>query len=67
MEKEQLQQFENELRKNIKGEVTFDEYTLGIYSTDASIFQIKPVGVVLPRDAGDVISIVKIASGYGVS
>ncbi len=67
MEKEQLQQFENDLRKNIKGEVTFDEYTLGIYSTDASIFQIKPIGVVLPRDANDVISIVKIASGYGVS
>lgn len=67
MEKEQLQQFENELRKNIKGEVIFDEYTLGIYSTDASIFQIKPVGVVLPWDANDVISIVKIASGYGVS
>jgi FAD/FMN-containing dehydrogenase/Fe-S oxidoreductase len=67
MEKEQLQQFEYELNNNIKGDVIFDEYSLGIYATDASIFQIKPVGVVLPRDANDVISIVKIASGYGVS
>lgn len=67
MGKEKLQQIEDDLRKSIKGDVTFDPYTLGIYATDASIFQILPIGITLPRDANDVISIVKIASGYGVS
>ena len=37
------------LRKEIDGEVLFDAATRGRYSTDASIYQIEPVGVVVPR------------------
>ncbi len=47
-------QLEDELRGRIEGEVRFDEMTRGLYSTDASIYQISPVGVVLPRSTADV-------------
>ena len=50
--------FLNDL-ETIKGEVLSDEYSLGLYSTDASFYQIKPIVVVLPMDDADV----KIAIG----
>lgn len=50
----------NELR-NIKGDVLSDEYSLGMYSTDASFYQIKPLVVVLPLDEADVKIAVEIA------
>ena len=37
------------LRKEVDGEVLFDAASRGRYSTDASIYQIEPVGVVVPR------------------
>ena len=44
---------EQTLRRTIKGEVLFDKASRGRYSTDASIYQIEPVGVVVPRDETD--------------
>jgi len=41
--------FEQQLRKEVDGEVLFDAFSRGRYSTDASIYQIDPVGVVVPR------------------
>src|SRR3989441_3477799 len=41
------------LRKEIEGEVMFDAASRGRYATDASIYQILPVGVVVPRDEDD--------------
>lgn len=40
--------------KNIKGDVLTDDYSLGMYATDASFYQIKPLAVVLPLDESDV-------------
>src|SRR3989475_8477461 len=37
------------LRKEIEGEVIFEAASRGRYSTDASIYQIEPLGVVVPR------------------
>ncbi|MGH8709644.1 MAG: hypothetical protein ACREVD_16485, partial [Burkholderiales bacterium] len=37
------------LRKEIDGEVLFDAASRGRYATDASIYQVEPVGVVVPR------------------
>ena len=42
---------EAELKRRISGEVRFDPYSRALYSTDASIYQIEPVGVVIPRDS----------------
>jgi FAD/FMN-containing dehydrogenase/Fe-S oxidoreductase len=39
------------LRREVDGEVLFDAASRGRYSTDASIYQIEPVGVVVPRTA----------------
>ena len=44
---------EDRLRDAVKGEVLFDRASRGRYSTDASIYQIEPVGIVIPRDETD--------------
>jgi FAD/FMN-containing dehydrogenase/Fe-S oxidoreductase len=41
------------LREALRGDVFFDAASRGRYSTDASIYQITPVGVVVPRDQDD--------------
>ncbi len=54
------------LKKEIEGEVLFDAASRGRYSTDASIYQIEPVGVVVPRTARDVRVAIQIAVEEGV-
>jgi len=49
------------LRKSLRGAVLFDAASRGRYSTDASIYQVEPLGVVVPRDAEDVAATVAIA------
>ena len=57
----------HDLSSVVSGEVRFDKMSRILYSTDASIYQIEPVGVVLPKNAEDVIAVVETASKYGVS
>ena len=40
---------ERDLRTAVAGEVRFDKATRALYSTDASVYQIEPRGVVIPR------------------
>jgi FAD/FMN-containing dehydrogenase/Fe-S oxidoreductase len=61
-----VSQLEDELRERLSGDVRFDEMTRGLYSTDASIYQISPVGVVLPRSKADVQTAVEIAARHRV-
>jgi len=42
------------LKKRISGEVRFDKVSRLLYSTDASIYEIEPIGVVIPRTHEDV-------------
>jgi FAD/FMN-containing dehydrogenase len=49
------------LRRVLKGEVLFDAASRGRYSTDASIYQIEPIGVVVPRDEADVLATLDLA------
>ena len=55
------------LEREIEGEVHFDAFTRGRYSTDASHYQITPLGVVVPRNATDVRRAIDIAGDSGVS
>jgi len=55
------------LRPNIEGEVLFDAFSRGRYSTDASMYQIEPVGVVVPKTEDDVRAALEIAREEGVS
>ncbi|BCF91933.1 FAD-binding and (Fe-S)-binding domain-containing protein [Paraburkholderia largidicola] len=51
----------NRLRKELRGDVLFDAASRGRYSTDASIYQIMPIGVVVPRDQDDLLVALDIA------
>ncbi|MBC9988063.1 FAD-binding oxidoreductase [Haloferax sp. AS1] len=55
-----------ELRDRVDGDVKFDEYAQVLYATDGSIYQARPAGVVLPRDADDVRATVETAANHGV-
>ena len=55
-------QVEHELRKTITGDIKFDSYSKLLYSTDASIYQMEPIGVVLPRNTEDVMATMQICS-----
>lgn len=44
---------EHNLRKSVLGSVSFGEHTRGLYSTDASIYQVMPIGVVVPDSLED--------------
>ena len=54
------------LAQETEGEVLFDAASRGRYATDASIYQIQPVGVFVPRSAGDVATALEIARSQGV-
>src|SRR5262245_5709624 len=50
------------LRKHLRGEVRFDASSRKLYSTDASIYQVEPLGVVIPQSAEDVQVTVQVAA-----
>ena len=54
------------LRKEIQGDVLFDAFSRGRYSTDASIYQVMPLGVVIPKTEEDVQVALQIARETGV-
>jgi len=56
----------HDLQKRIAGEVRFDPMTKVLYSTDASIYEIEPLGVVIPKTPEDAIATVEICGRYGV-
>ena len=53
------------LRREIRGEVRFDDGSRALYATDASNYRQLPIGVVLPRDAADVVAAVALARRFG--
>ncbi len=44
----------------------FDAFSRGRYSTDASIYQIEPIGVVVPRNQQDIVRAIQIAGDEGI-
>jgi FAD/FMN-containing dehydrogenase/Fe-S oxidoreductase len=50
-----------ELKSVIRGEVRFDDGSRALYATDASNYRQVPIGVVIPRDAEDVVNAVALA------
>lgn len=54
------------LREAVRGQVLFDAASRGRYSTDASIYQIMPIGVVVPERTEDVLTTLDIARDAGV-
>ncbi len=57
---------ETRLKREVDGDVLFGAFDRGRYATDASIYQIDPVGVVIPRNAEAARIAIQIASEMGV-
>ncbi|MBL8796297.1 MAG: FAD-binding protein [Planctomycetia bacterium] len=57
---------EAELRRAVSGEVRFDRGSRALYSTDASVYQIVPLGVVLPRTEADIQATLEICRRFCV-
>jgi FAD/FMN-containing dehydrogenase/Fe-S oxidoreductase len=54
------------LRREIRGEVLFDAFSRGRYATDASIYQVEPIGVVVPETEDDALAALAVAVSEGV-
>src|SRR5271169_4333490 len=66
IDEQQRGRLADDLKGFFKGELHFDELTRALYSTDASIFQVQPLGVAVPRDEGDVQALVRYAAEHQV-
>jgi FAD/FMN-containing dehydrogenase/Fe-S oxidoreductase len=53
------------LRRNVRGEVRFDEGSRALYATDGSNYRQVPIGVVIPRDVDDVIATISHCRAHG--
>ena len=62
-----MNDLEAALRRVVRGDVRFDAGTRLLYSTDASMYQVEPLGVVMPRDADDVRAAVEVARARQVA
>ncbi len=54
------------LEERVDGEVRFDEYSRQLYATDASAYEVTPVGVVFPRSTADVAAVVSLCADRDV-
>jgi len=57
---------QRDLERAIDGEVRFDRVSRALYSTDASVYQIEPLGVVIPKSSEAVVRAVELAAKHGV-
>ncbi len=60
-------QITDDLRKSYRGRLAFEPLVRGLYSTDASPFQIAPLGVAFPQDAEDLAVLVRYCFGQGIA
>ncbi len=60
-------QLANSLKKRLDCEVLLDNHSRALYSTDASVYQIMPLGVVLPRTHDDVVAAHQFAAEEGLA
>jgi FAD/FMN-containing dehydrogenase/Fe-S oxidoreductase len=67
LDEQQRGRLADDLKGFFKGELRFDELSRALYSTDASIFQVQPLGVAVPRDEDDVQALVRYAGEQKLS
>ncbi|MGH7349938.1 MAG: FAD-binding oxidoreductase, partial [Candidatus Rokuibacteriota bacterium] len=60
-----MSDLEHELRRRVEGDVRFDRYSRLLYATDASMYQMEPMGVVIPRHPDDVQAVIEVANQLG--
>lgn len=62
-----LRRLQDDLQGFFKGEMLFDDLSRQLYSTDASIFEMMPAGVVAPLDEEDACNLVRYAQEQGIA
>ncbi|MCA2001165.1 MAG: FAD-binding protein [Chloroflexi bacterium] len=62
----QLPTFLRELQQSVSGEVRADKLSRALYSSDASIYQVEPYGVLIPRSVDDIQTAIKLAAKYQI-
>src|SRR5579884_2346464 len=62
----QRERIYDDLRGVVQGELLFDDLSRALYSTDASIFQLRPLGVIVPRHEEDVQAVVRYAAEHRI-
>src|SRR6056297_2935958 len=55
------QRIQDDLRGIVRGDVLCDSVSTTLYATDASIYEVQPIGVVRPRSLADVVAVVQYA------
>ncbi len=60
-----VQALERELARSLAGEARFDTISRALYSTDASVYQIQPLGVVIPKNREDILRTIEICRRFG--
>ncbi len=61
----QAADLERALTREIRGEVRFDRGSRALYATDGSNYRQIPIGLVVPRDADDVVAAVAVCRRFG--
>jgi len=64
VDESQRARIHDDLKGILKGELHFDGIARALYSTDASIFQVTPLGVAVPRDEEDIQALVRYAAEH---
>jgi FAD/FMN-containing dehydrogenase/Fe-S oxidoreductase len=60
----QRRRIRDDLKGVVKGELLFDDLSRALYATDASIFEVQPLGIAVPRDEEDVCALVRYAGEH---
>jgi FAD/FMN-containing dehydrogenase len=56
-----------DLASQVSGEVRFDALSRALYATDASVYEIAPLGVVIPKSRADILASLEICRRFGCS
>src|SRR3954469_7959294 len=57
----------HDLASHIQGEVRFDSLSRALYATDASVYQIYPLGVVVPKSRADILHTLEVCRRHSCS
>ncbi|MEL6808916.1 MAG: FAD-binding oxidoreductase, partial [Pseudomonadota bacterium] len=61
-----MQNLFDALQNRVEGDVMFDSFSRGRYATDASLYQMMPIGVMSPKSEDDIAAALDIAAEQGV-
>lgn len=61
-----MSQLSETLTKRVQGDLMFDSFSMGRYATDASLYQMMPLGVLSPKSEDDIRAAIDIGAEQGV-